>query len=287
MSDEKPARDQKDDTASILDELVGEASNMKEFQNVNVPNVDWNQLNQRLRGATTDEQVDDILGKPEGALGPGSISSAKPRARKVHNFDEGQMRVNVTRGDRPFYNRGVNQLINTSQDNTNLPPARQKALFRGRYFPSFGLICAPLAGTEIFPMAPRMEKVHFAVAADMPQDHFDGEPQQQYLDDIKAYMKPIFDSYQLSNKARYLHRFRNPDFDEEWRIKFPYSSHRLHEGNAIRGTIGENEIFKTSIEADPDLFQNYQEHLQNQDMGEKHGKGQGSHRFSKIRKPRL
>ena len=270
-------KDQEVDTASILDDLVGKASKVSEFQNVNVSNVDWNQLNQRLRCATTDEQVDDILGTPEGALGPGSIKSLIPsrktRARPVHNFDDSQSRATTGSQNTPFYNKGVEQIVNVSQDNINLAPARQKALFKGRYFVSFGILCAPLAGTEIFPMAPRMEKLHFAVAADMPLDHFDGEPQQQYLDDIKSYMTKIFKSYQVSNRDRYLHRFKNANFDDEWKLKFPFASHRFFEGNAVRGVIGENEKFKTSLEANPNLFQGYKENLHLQDLGERHGKG--------------
>ena len=74
----KRVEDQEDDTASILDQLAGEATKMSQFHNVNKPDVDWNQLNQRLRCVTTDEQVDEVLGTPEGALGPGSISSLIP-----------------------------------------------------------------------------------------------------------------------------------------------------------------------------------------------------------------
>lgn len=265
------------DTASNLDELVGEATDIKQFQNVDRTSVDWNQLNQRLRCATTDEQVDDILGTPEGALGPGSIQSLIPsrraRARKVHNHDDSRSVAHTFIHERPFYNRGVDQILDVSQDNSTMAPARQKALFKGRYFTSFGLLCAPLAGTEIFPVAPKMEKLHFAVAADMPLDHFDGEPQQQYFDDIKSHMKIIFKSYQLSSRDRYLHRFKNFNFDEEWRLKFPFASHRFHEGNAVRGEIGEAERFKTSLEANPNLFQGYKENLHVQEFDDRHGKG--------------
>ena len=256
---------------------MGKATKLTEFQNVNVPKVDYNQLNQRLRCATTDEEVDDIMGTPEGALGPGSIRSLIPsrrtRARKVHNFDDSKSVATTSSQNVPFYNKGVEQILNASQDNSNLAPARQKALFKGRYFVSFGILCAPLAGTEIFPMAPRMEKLHFAVAADMPLDHFDGEPQQQYLDDIKNHMAKVFKSYQLSNRDRYLHRFKNSNFDDEWNTKFPFASHRFYEGNAVRGVIGEGEKFKTSLEANPNLFQGYRENLHLQEPSEGHGKG--------------
>ena len=281
----KRVEDQEDDTASILDQLAGEATKMSQFHNVNKPDVDWNQLNQRLRCVTTDEQVDEVLGTPEGALGPGSISSLIPnrkvRARKVHNKDDSRSVAETFIHDRPFYNRGVEQIMDVSQDNNLLAPARQKALFRGRYFASFGLLCAPLAGTEIFPVAPRMEKIHFAVTADMPLDHFDGEPQQQYFDDIKGYMKDVFKSYHISNRDRYLHRFKNANFDDEWRLKFPFASHRFFEGNAVRGEIGQEEKFRTSLEANPDLFQGYRENLHIQDFGDSHGKG------SKLRHEQL
>ena len=118
-----------------------------------------------------------------------------------------------------------------------------------------------------------MEKLHFAVAADLPVDHFDGEPQQQYLDDIKEYMGPIFESYQLSSKDRYLHRFKNPNFNEEWAKKFPYASHRFHEGNSIRGKVGADEVFKVNLETNPNLLDNYKENLNPELLGERHGKG--------------
>ena len=247
---------------------------MSEFQNTNVPNVNWSQLNQRLRCATTEEKVEEILGTPSGALGTDSIVSLIPNRKKKH------VKPTVHLEDKSDGGSSRQSFIfeylpnpNMTPENIQLPPARQKALFKGRYFPSFGLICAPLAGTEIFPISPKMEKLHFAVAADMPLDHFDGEPQQQYLDDIKQYMDPIFQSYQVSNRDKFLHRYKNPNFNEEWAQKFPYSSHRFQEGNAIRGKIGEKEVFKVTLETNPDLLENYQENLSHGSLGERHGRG--------------
>ena len=257
--------------------MVGKASDIKDFQNVNTPRVDYAQLNQRLRCTTTEEQVDDILGTPEGALGTGSIvsliPSRKKRAPKVHKETESTSGLSSNTLNRSGYNVGRLQELNDSLEPADLPPARQKALFKGRYFPSFGIFCPPLAGTEIFPMAPRMEKLHFAVAAEMPLDHYDGEPQQQFLDDIKEYMKPVFQSYQLSNKDRYLQRFKNKDFNDEWNTKFPFSSHRFHEGNAIRTTVGANEVFKVNLINSPDLFSDYKENINPEVLSDRHGKG--------------
>lgn len=262
------------DQDPLLDELVGKATKISEFHNVNVDRVDYAQLNQRLRCATTDEQVDDIMGTPSGALGPGSIVSLIPNRKskmakkKLENLSNSEVS-----SSRPRSQGDAQYRLDETTENVQLPPARQKALFKGRYFPSFGLLCPPLAGTEIFPISPRMEKLHFAVAADMPMDHFDGEPQQQYLDDIKEYMAPIFESYQVSNKDKYLHRFKNPNFNQEWASKFPYSSHRFHEGNAIRRKVGANEVFKVNFDNNPNLLDDYKENLNPDGLSEKHGKG--------------
>ena len=270
----QPTTDQEADTASILDDLVGEATRMSEFQNVNVPNVNWAHVNQRLKSATTDQQVDEILGTPSGALGTGSIVSLIPSRKKkfVKRTLIEDSSSEISSSKQRFNFEYINDL-NVTPENIPLPPARQKALFKGRYFPSFGLICPPLAGTEIFPISPRMEKIHFAVAADLPMDHFDGEPQQQYIDDIKSYMAPIFASYQVSNKDKYLHRFKNPNFNEEWAKKFPYSSHRFQEGNAIRRKVGPDEVFKVNFDTNPNLLDNYKENLNPDILSEKHGKG--------------
>ena len=264
-----------------LDELAGEATKISEFHNVNVKPVNWEQLNQRLRCTTTEEHVEDILGTPDGALGTGSIVSLIPsRKKKPVQTKKPDARSDV--GSSRMSSGGADNFqFNQTPEFIALPPSRQKALFKGRYFPSFGLICPPLAGTEIFPISPGMEKVHFAVAADMPLDHFDGEPQQQYFDDIKSYMSPIFESYQLSSKDRYLHRFKNMHFNEEWAKKFPYSSHRFQEGNAIRTKVGADEVFKGNLETNSELLVGYRENLTSNALNERHGKG------SKLRHEQL
>ena len=135
---------------------------------------------------------------------------------------------------------------------------RPKALYRGRYFPCFGILCGPLVGTEIFPLPPRMEKLHYAVAKDLPLDHYDGEPQSQYLDDIKTYMDPILKSQFTSNRTNFLFRQNNDSFEVDWQRKFPYASHRFGEHNAVRKHIRPEERFNKSSD-EFSLFQNYSE----------------------------
>ena len=209
------------------------------------------------------------MGTPSEALGDGSIPSLIPsrkkRAQSVHRISDSE--ASTARGSsvvqRPFYNPGVSGPKDQSliPELPNLPPARKKALYRGRYFPCFGLLCAPLAGTEIFPLSPKMEKLHFVVMMDMPLDHFDGEPHSKYLDDIKEHMRLVFDSYQVPNKDRFLYRHKNNEFDDQWAMKFPFCSHRFYEGNAVRSEIGEDEIFRTNLESNPRLFDDYTENI--------------------------
>ena len=236
--------------------------------------VDLAQLNQRLRCSNTEKQVEIILGTPEDALGDGSIPSLIPRRTKKPDSEPSINQSSVIQ--KPFYNPGNSGRKHQSliPDIPSLPPARKKALYRGRYFPCFGLLCAPLAGTEIFPYSPKMEKLHFVVMMDMPLDHFDGEPHSKYLDDIKAHMRLVFDSYQTSTKDRFLYRHKNNELDEQWEMKFPFCSHRFYEANAVRSEIGEDEIFTTNLESNPRLFEGYRENIVPiSELRENHGRG--------------
>ena len=171
--------------------------------------------------------------------------------------------------ERPFYNPGEKDLdVMQTPDVFMPPPRRQKALYRGTYFPCFGLFCAPLAGTEIFPLPPKMEKVHFAVATDQPTDHMDGEPQYQYLDDIKQYMEPILASYTNPKKAKFLHRYGN-DIENDWEHKFPYASHRFGEFPHVKKELKDTELFQSF---QPNMFNNYDDRLTGRKTG-KHGLG--------------
>ena len=104
---------------------------------------------------------------------------------------------------------------------------RPKKAFRGRAFPSFGNLIKPLHGTMIFPLSPKQEKLYFKVATNSPIDHYDGDQDQSFMDNIKLFMTPILESIFPSNQTSetFLCRRRNI-FKEDWESKFPLASNR-------------------------------------------------------------
>ena len=84
---------------------------------------------------------------------------------------------------------------------------RPKNLFQGVYFPCMGYIVSGgvLAGTEIFPLSPKQEKLHFMQAAVAPMDHLDGEPNNQYFDSILTHMFIKMESWSKPDRADFLY----------------------------------------------------------------------------------
>ena len=86
---------------------------------------------------------------------------------------------------------------------------RPKNKFNGVYFPCFAGVCGGvLAGTAVFPLPPKQEKVHFLHAISAPLDHLDGQfqPDSDYLDDIACHMKFKLESWEYPNRLDYLDR---------------------------------------------------------------------------------
>ena len=112
---------------------------------------------------------------------------------------------------------------------------RPRRAYRGRAFVGFGNIVPVLHGTVVFPLPPKEEKLYFNVANDGAIDHYDGEANHSFIDDIKAYMDLVMASLQpeRQNLVTFLSRTNNMYFNSEWRRKFPFSSHRLHEHSAM------------------------------------------------------
>ena len=121
--------------------------------------------------------------------------------------------------------------------------ARPKKAFLGRPFLSFGNFIKPLHGTKIFPLSPKQEKLYFKVAVETPIDHYDGEQDQAFMDDIKQFMQPILESFLPNDQLqpRFLFRRKNK-FLANWRVKFPLASNRIMEYNAL---LGEDDSFYT------------------------------------------
>ena len=131
-------------------------------------------------------------------------------------------------------NSGVRSAGITPEKST-VADLRPKRAFRGRAFVGFGNLVQCLHGSSVFPLPPKQEKLYFNVATDACLDHFDGDLDSTYQDDIKRHMKLVMDSMRPERQKlkTFLTRAENKFFNQEWKIKFPFSSHRLQEFNSM------------------------------------------------------
>ena len=85
-----------------------------------------------------------------------------------------------------------------------------------------------MMGTRLFPLSPKQERVHFDVATKGSVDHYDGEPNQAYQEDIKKFMARTFSGWdhQPESTSTFLQDWsttRGTDFNK----KFPFAIHRF------------------------------------------------------------
>ena len=118
-----------------------------------------------------------------------------------------------------------------------------------------GIFTPNLIGTEIFPLSPKQEKLYYAVAVNGPINHFDGDVDESFVDDIKRFMDPVLVSLRPNNqtKPEFLVRWEN-DFDDDWCQKFPYATHRIFERNNIRIALTATESAAASFSLSPNLY---------------------------------
>ena len=131
--------------------------------------------------------------------------------------------------------RDVNDILNQAMLDATLLDIQQtsrkrpKGVLLGTYFPNFaGLFCPPLWGSRLFPLAAKQEKIYFAAAANGKLNHFDGSPDEEYIEDIQKFMKKIFTSWdtKLTTKCP---EIRTTALDDYWRKKFPFASTRFYD----------------------------------------------------------
>lgn len=125
----------------------------------------------------------------------------------------------------------------------------------GRAFSCMGIFTPNLIGTKIFPLPPKQEKMYYAVATDGHINHFDGDMDQPFVDDIKIHMAPILASMKPKNqhKKDFLTRWNN-DFNADWNQKFPYASHRIFERSSRRIELTTEEQSAVSFSLSPNLY---------------------------------
>ena len=91
---------------------------------------------------------------------------------------------------------------------------RPKNMFNGVYFNCFAGVCGGvLAGTAVFPLPPKQEKVHFMHSIAAPMDHLDGLPDSDYLDNIQVHMSIKLESWDYPNRIDYLDRNCSQGFE--------------------------------------------------------------------------
>ena len=136
-------------------------------------------------------------------------------------------------------NTGLRSKGVTPEKTAEVIELRPKRAFRGRAFVGFGNLVPCLHGKSIFPLPPKQEKLYFNVATDSVLDHFDGELDPSYQDDIKKHMKLVMDSMRPERQrlGTFLTRAENKFFNQEWRVKFPFASHRLSEYNSAHSEV--------------------------------------------------
>ena len=193
--------------------------------------------------------------------------------------------------NRPIYVPDSEQNNRQSSSNkaTDDGIRRPKKAFRGRAFLSFGNAIKPLHGTEIFPLSPKQEKFYFKVASNSSIDHYDGELDQTFLDDIKRFMNPIMESlspedqkdHTFLNRIRigsiskifqikfyvlrkylnfiiycnFLKTMHSKKFSLDWKTKFPYAGNRIGEYNFEH--VDDETFSYKPYELDANLYDNY------------------------------
>ena len=84
-------------------------------------------------------------------------------------------------------------------------------------------------GTRLFPLCAKQERVHFDVATRGVVEHYDGEPNQSYEEDIKKYMQRMFSGWDFnSREANFLQDWSNTRA-EDFSKKFPFALHRYND----------------------------------------------------------
>ena len=118
-----------------------------------------------------------------------------------------------------------------------------------------GIFTPNLIGTEVFPLAPKQEKLYYSVAQNGPINHFDGDVDESFVDDIKNFMQPVLASIKPNNqkKHNFLARWDN-EFQEDWEQKFPYASHRITERSSNRIWLSATECSAASFSLSPNLY---------------------------------
>ena len=79
----------------------------------------------------------------------------------------------------------------------------------------------------MFPASAKQEKFHFIAATSGNIDHFDGDPDLDYLQDVRQYMQRMFDGWDYQPNDRDFLQKRSGRQSQDFEKKFPFAIHRL------------------------------------------------------------
>ena len=89
----------------------------------------------------------------------------------------------------------------------------------------------------MFPLMAHQEKLHFVVATNGQVNHFDGEPDQLYFEDIHRIMKKTFDAWDVRPDADDYLQLGSPNLTMDFKRKFPFASVRFDQNCFSRKEI--------------------------------------------------
>ena len=132
---------------------------------------------------------------------------------------------------------------------------RTTGTFNGVYFPCMGMFVAPLFGTPIFPLPPKQERYHFKLMMNEPTDHFDGNPNSKYEDEIRRLMKPQILAFGKTSVAINNQWLLSRCVDL-WYQKFPLAGIRWGEKSAAYDEQALGATHFETVEQNPNLLGN-------------------------------
>ena len=184
-------------------------------------------------------------------LKPQKISMATGSRYVGHDAPSGSSDETYQPAQKPDYLDHLDT-FDEMMDEKNIVIEKTSGTFNGVYFPCFGIFASPLYGTEIFPLPPKQEKYHLNLLMGKPTDHYDGNPNSSYEDEIRRFMNPIIFAYdkmgaRVNDQSALNHRL-NVMAD-----KFPYSSSRVGESVTVFRPMMEIENMR-SVEHNPGML---------------------------------
>ena len=156
---------------------------------------------------------------------------------------------------------------------------RTTGTFNGVYFPCMGIFSSPLYGTNIFPLPPKQEKLHFNLMMNEPTDHYDGNPNSQYEDEIRRIMQPQMLAFEKTSVAFNNQKLLSINLDD-WQVKFPFSMVRWGETVAAFSEDSAGGRWFQTVEGNPDLLSQRVDYAR-----VKHGRVQTRHTVTGAHNP--